>query len=50
MATNREIEKNNDEQQEQNKTLSLTVIYSTYCLVETVERRKNQKLKLMRKT
>jgi len=40
MASNREVEKNNDEQQEQNKTLSITVRFFCYFLVETVEIRK----------
>lgn len=46
MASNREIEKNNEEQQEQNKTLSITVNFSHY-LVKTIERIESKKLKLM---
>lgn len=46
MASNREIEKNNEEQQEQNKTLSITVNFCSY-LVKTIERIKSKKLKLM---
>ena len=38
MTSNREIEKNNELQQEQNKSLSITVNFYSNFVVETIKR------------
>lgn len=49
MASNREVEKNNELQIEQNNAFSITVSYQLIFLVKTTQRIKAQKRSIMRK-